>query len=140
MPGTMQTRDAMDEWLGVLDRVEASLEQSLHDLDVHERALGAGQPDEASSAFAAAWQRCLDQIDGRLRRLSGLIESADRFAAEADDDLAGTQTIVDEWSAALAATGRRLADQPAAVVFPRRETSAPVRSASEGCSVAGVSG
>jgi hypothetical protein len=111
----MQTLDAMAEWLGVLGRVEASLEQSLRDLDAHEQSLG-GESEDERSAFTAAWQRCLDQIDGRLDRLKGLIESADRFAAEADTDLAGTHDVVDRWSAALAATGRRLADPPAPVV------------------------
>jgi ABC-type transporter Mla subunit MlaD len=112
----MQTLDALDDWLGVLGRVEASLQQSLRDLDAQEQSFGASEADGQASEFASAWQRCLDQIDGRLRRLSGLIESADRFAAEADADLAGTRDVVDEWSAALAATGRRLADPPAPVV------------------------
>ena len=100
----------------MLGSVEASLEQSLRDLDAHEQSLAASEHAELPSDFTTAWQRCLDQIDGRLRSLSGLIDSADRFAAEADDDLAGTQGLVDEWSAALAATGRRLADLPVGVI------------------------
>src|SRR3954452_12080709 len=98
MPEGMKTLDAMAEWLGVLGRVEASLEQSLRDLDAHEQSLGGADTDDERSAFTAAWQRCLDQIDGRLDRLKGLIESADRFAAEADADLTGTHDIVDRWS------------------------------------------
>jgi|HubBroStandDraft_6_1064221.scaffolds.fasta_scaffold648879_2 hypothetical protein len=116
MADGMQTFDAMGEWLGVLGRIEASLEQSLRDLDMHEQSLSGSESEGPPAEFTAAWERCLERIDGRLRRLNGLIESADRFAAEADADLAGTQSVVDDWSAALAATGRRLADRPAAVV------------------------
>ena len=116
MPEGMQTLDAMADWLGVLGRVEESLQQSLRDLDAHERSLHEADTDAERSNFTAAWQRCLDQIDGRLSRLKGLIESADRFAAEADADLAGTNDVVDRWSAALATTGRRLADPLAPVI------------------------
>jgi len=93
-------------WLHVLEKIEASLAETLRHTQEREQALAAPDTDGRD----AAWREALARLDDRLAALDDCAGRAGRAAAAADAALADGADGLGRWLPAARAALRKVAD------------------------------
>ena len=87
------------EWMAVLDRIEASVAQSLARVD---------SPQSAPAAQAPGAPSPLASLDGRLLRMTTCLERAQQNAADTDALLVAETDALRQWLLSMSVARQRL--------------------------------
>jgi len=108
MPATPAPPVLPPSWLQVLEKIEASLDETLRRTAEREQALPSDPADGA--VHDTAWREALARLDDRLAALDDCAGRAGRAAAEAGAALADGADGLDRWAQAARVARGNVAD------------------------------
>lgn len=105
-------REAMNEWLRMLDVVEASIHSAFEKSQFHEPP----EPDRADDDFSAIHSSRMEMIERRLADLQAKVAAAGRIAETVETLLSDDERHSREWLELAEQTRHRLSEMPASRV------------------------